>query len=121
MENDNGSHLTDNVNQNLSNGPSNHSKALVTYPWYAKLARSVIETPVFSIALIFIIVVMIIEQNFARYAAIFFIVLIFCIISILRNLKFMAFRQEMKHFEQSSNHAKHKKKLSKHRKDYGRS
>jgi uncharacterized membrane protein YbhN (UPF0104 family) len=85
----------------------------------ASLAASVIECAIISLGLIFTIIVMFIEHSFSDYAAIFWLLFIFWLLTFARAIRwFKIKRQNKPNFETTPK--AHKKKLSKHRKDYGR-
>lgn len=83
------------------------------------LAFSVVEVAIISLALLFTIFVMIVEQSFLPYGYLFGLLFIFWFISLLRAIKWFAIRNQQK-ITKHNKPKERKKKIPKHRKDYGR-
>lgn len=85
----------------------------------ASLAVSVIESIVFSLALLFTIIVMITERSFSHYIIPFGFLLVFWLLATARAIKWFTLRSQNR-VKTEFKPKERKKKLPKHRKDYGR-
>jgi hypothetical protein len=85
----------------------------------ASLAVSVIEFIVFSLSLLFVVVVMITERSFFRYAIPFGFLFIFWLLTTARAIKWFVVRRQTSDTVEFKSKER-KKKTPKHRKDYGR-
>jgi len=87
--------------------------------WLSDLAFSPIEALVFSIALVFTLVVIIIDKSWGLFVFLFIPLAIFWFLSLIRAIKFFEMRRQSKN-TQPTKPKERKKKLPKRRKDYGR-
>jgi hypothetical protein len=85
----------------------------------ASLALSVIECVVISLALLFTIIAMIAERSFSQYAIPFWLLFVFWLITTARAIKWFAMRKNNE-IKEEFRPKERKKKIPKHRKDYGR-
>jgi len=85
----------------------------------ASLAVSVIESIGISVALAFTVVAMIAEKSFFRYSIVFGLLFVFWLLTTARAIRWFALRKQDSP-NQEIKPKERKKKLPKHRKDYGR-
>lgn len=88
--------------------------------WLSALAFSPIETLVLTIALVFTLVVIIIDKSLILFIFLFIPLFIFWFLSLIGTIKFFEMRRQLKNTQSFTKPKERKKKLPKRRKDYGR-